>query len=282
MNRFTFYLGSHRPSWLTRSDLDVPLFYSAPTIHRLQRERRRRPTVSGARWVLDSGAFMAVTTGNPLLPWHEDPDAYGGMAARVVDEVGILPDFAAPQDFPCEPTVRAITGLSVADQQDLTTASYEWLADGFPWIPWVRVVQGWTVPEYLRHLDDYAARGVDLSADPVVGLGSVCRRGSARPVVAVVQAIQAHAVELWGRPLRLHAFGINVRALREVAHLLASSDSLAWSDTARKESIRLPGCTHEAQYCQGCPAWALAWRDKVLAAAAQPAQLDLLTLGAAA
>lgn len=273
----TFYLGTHRPVWLTWPHLaDVPLFLAASTVQTMRRDRRVGSGVSGARWAFDSGAFMANsprTGGNPDHPWHSDPDTYGGLVARVVDEIGILPDFAAPQDWPCEPGVRAVTGFTVADHHELTCDSYQWLASEFSWIAWAPVIQGWTVREYLAHMDIYAARGVDLAEASTVGLGSVCRRGSERPIVAIVEAVQARAAHRYGRLLRLHGFGLNIRALRRVAHLLASSDSLAWSDTARREHIRLPGCTHKR--CNNCAAYALVWRARVLAAISAPHQLGL-------
>lgn len=271
-----FFLGTHRPSWLF--NVGVPLFLSASTLHTLRWERRRTPLRNGSRWAFDSGAFTAnspLTGGNPNHPWHLGYQDFGGMVARVIGEIGYLPDFAAPQDLPCEPGVRAVTGFTVAIHQELTCDSYQSLAGEFEFIPWAPVLQGWETGEYLQHMAEYKRRGVDLAACGTVGLGSVCRRGSAKPIVTIVEAVQAHALELFGARLRLHGFGMNIEALRRCAHLLDSSDSLAWSDGARHGEIRLPECTHGSRFCNNCQRYALQWRDRVLAAVNEPKQLSL-------
>ncbi|WP_433474951.1 DUF7221 family queuine tRNA-ribosyltransferase-like protein [Spirillospora sp. CA-142024] len=94
--KFTFYLGTHRPGWLTF--MDVPLFISAATVHRIVRERRARNTHGCGDWAFDSGAYTANnprTGGNPAHPWHLAPDEFGGMVTRVIYEVGCPPAFAA-------------------------------------------------------------------------------------------------------------------------------------------------------------------------------------------
>lgn len=44
--------------------------------------------------------------------------------------------------------------------------------------------------------------------------------------------------------MRLHGFGLSLGALRLVGHLVSSADTQAWSYAARRQHIRLPGCTH--------------------------------------
>ncbi|MGP4027147.1 deazapurine DNA modification protein DpdA family protein [Actinomadura sp. 3N407] len=270
----TFFLGTHRPSWLTF--MDVPLFISASTIHRIVRELRRHDTHGCGIWAFDSGAYTANnprTGGNPDHPWHLPADIFGGMVTRVVEQVGIAPQFAAPQDWPCEPPVRAVTGMSTRIHQELTTDSYEYLSTEFAFIDWSPVIQGWETADYIRHLRMYADRGIDLTQATTVGLGSVCRRGSAKPVAEIVETVQAYALQQYGRMLPLHGFGLNIRALRLIGHLLASSDSLAWSDGARHDHIRLSGCTHQSRYCNNCADYAKSWYRKVVRAIEEPKQL---------
>jgi hypothetical protein len=68
---------------------------------------------------------------------------------------------------------------------------------------------------------------------------------------------------------------VSVNALRLAGHLLDSSDSQAWSATARAEQIRLPGCTHMSRPhpatgvraptdCRNCFRYALAYREEVM------------------
>ena len=79
--------------------------------------------------------------------------------------------------------------------------------------------------------------------------------------------------------LRLHGFGVKILGLARYGHLLASADSLAWSEDARRRGHPMPGCpphrpgcpprcrAHHAN-CANCLRYALHWRAaKVLAAA---------------
>lgn len=256
-----FYTGAHHPGWLTAST--IPLFLSATTLARYRSSGDRWPVrgTSGAPWAGDSGAYAALmlATDRDGHPWSADYESYGGMWLRIVDEIGCMPDFIAVQDWPCEPSVRVRTGMSVAWHQEATTDSYLQLAEGFPWLPWLPIVQGWSLPDYVRHVEAYAAAGVDLTAASRVGIGSICRRGSQRAVAAIVETLAA-------RGLRLHAFGASVNALRLVGHLLTSSDSQAWSATARREHIRLSTCTHPGD-CRNCPAYAAQYAAAATAAA---------------
>lgn len=270
-----FYLGTHRPSWLTF--VDVPLFISAPTIQRITWELRRTPYWHCPVWAFDSGAYMAnspKTGGNIHAPWNLDPDSYGSIVTRVLEQVGVPPVFAAPQDWPCEPGVRQVTGFTTFDHQELTIDSFEFLSREFYFVDWIPVLQGWRVFDYIRHMEMYEQRGINLTDAETVGLGSVCRRGSPREIIAIVEAVQAYALERYGKMLPLHGFGMNIAALRVVGHLLSSSDSLAWSQGAINDHIRLPGCTHKSQWCNNCPDYALQWYSKVLEAIDAPKQLS--------
>lgn len=273
----TFYLGTHRPLWLTTSQ--VPLFVSASTLAKYKTTGDRWPTRAASTfgsgsWALDSGAFTALaatTKHRDDHPWHLDPDSYGGMVYRFIDEIGPPPQFAAIQDWPCEPSVREATGFSVQTHQELTIDAYLWMVENFPHVNWAPVIQGWTVAEYIRHLGMYEAAGVDLSEVNTVGLGSVCRRGPVGPIVTIVETVQSYARQRYGRQLNLHGFGLKIEALRRVGHLLKSADSMAWSARARLENIRLAGCAHRGP-CNNCQRYALRWREQVLAAIAAPRQ----------
>lgn len=260
-----FYLGTHRPAWL--SGCRVPLFVSANALagYRSRGERWPVRAVGGGGWALDSGAFTALDTGSVNHPWHWDRDRFGGLVARLLDDVGPA-DFAVIQDWPCEPRVRARTGLSVYDHQMLTIENFLYLREEFGFVPWIPVLQGWAPQEYLACAQRYADAGVDVTREPLVGLGSVCRRANAAAVAAVVRALA-------GQGCRLHGFGVSLDGLRAVGHLLASADSMAWSATATRgrDNVRLPECdrlrTHRGP-CNNCLRWALRWRDKAVAAAA--------------
>jgi hypothetical protein len=243
-----FFLGTHRPGWLAR--LDVPLFVSA----RRLRGRLRLPRAMGP-WSLDSGGFSEVSL---LGRWETPAATYAAEVRRYSQEIGQLTT-AAVQDWMCEPFITRKTELSVREHQRRTIRSYLELRQLAPDLPWMPVLQGWTYDDYLRHLDEYDAAGIDLAALPLVGLGSVCRRQDTTLAEELVR-------DLHGRGLRIHAFGFKSGGLARCSRFLASADSMAWSYRARHEPIRLPGCTH--RNCANCEKFALAWRADLLASIA--------------
>lgn len=203
--------------------------------------------------------------------WETPPEVYAAEVDRWAAEVGGL-DWAAPQDWMCEPVIREKTGLTVEEHQRRTVASVVQLRQLVKTTPIIPVLQGWTLPDYLRCVDMYAAAGIDLTREPTVGLGTVCRRQSTAEAADIVRAITSLGI-------RLHGFGFKRSGLAEVGHLLTSSDSLAWSDAARRRPVRMPGCSHGKTgegTCANCPRWAMEWRwETVQAVGLPPAQMRL-------
>jgi len=251
-----FYLGAHQPHWLWRAGF--PLFVS----HR-QLTRRRHLRPASCRWALDSGGFTELSMhGRWITPAH----AYAEAVARYAAEVGRL-DFAAPQDWMCEPFILARTGLSVAGHQERTVASYLELRRLAPGLPFIPVLQGWDLADYLRCARLYAAAGIDLATVPLTGLGSVCRRQSTGQIAVIAAALARMGI-------RLHGFGVKTGGLHLYGHHLASADSMAWSYAARRLPP-LPGCAGH-QNCANCFTYATRWRARVLSGyAARGHQPDL-------
>jgi len=242
-----FYLGTHRPRWL--GWLDVPLFVSRNTLA----PRKTFPRAI-ATWALDSGGFTEI---HKHGTWHLSASAYADEVRRYATEIGGM-DWCAPQDWMCESSALAATGLDVAEHQLRTTANFLELRQALGTVV-VPVLQGWSTDDYCRHRDAYEAAGVDLESEHRVGVGSICRRNADADIGSVLVALQ---------PLRLHAFGVKGSALVRYQDQVASADSMAWSATARNSSIRLPGCSHRT--CTNCPRWALRWRETLLRRMAEP------------
>ncbi|MEV7123949.1 DUF7221 family queuine tRNA-ribosyltransferase-like protein [Kitasatospora griseola] len=261
--RTVFYLGAP-PNWA--QDSEVPLMLSANAL--MNYRLGPRSPLARCRFAVDSAGFSQVGKhGDYLL----DADGWGGMVYRLMDRFGAPPEFASCQDFMCEPQITARTGFTVAQHQEFTVDSYLYLVEQFPAAPWLPVLQGQRVEEYLEHLAMYEAAGVDLAALPLVGVGSVCRRQGTKEAGHIL-------AELAGRGLALHGFGLKVAGLRAYGHLLASADSYAWSYGARRRRVRLAECTHRAADCRTCRRYALLWRDRVLSALDAPKQLELCTI----
>lgn len=237
-----FYLGTHRPHWL--GQLDVPLFVSRRTLC-----KRSSLPVARGRWVLDSGGFTELN--QPPYSWTITTAEYAAEVLRYRDEIGNL-DWAAPMDWMCEPSVLAKTGLSVAEHQRRTIESFRDLRQRLGGLV-VPVIQGWEVGDYAQHVEAYEHAGVYLLAEPVVAIGSVCRRGQDVQIKAVVRSLARMG-------LLLHAFGVRGTALFDLSDSLVSADSMAWSFNARRARA-LPGCRH--RHCTNCQRYAVAWYQRM-------------------
>lgn len=285
MSATTFYLGTHHPGWLRRPEFaDVPLFISRNRLTTY----KTMPKALG-RWAMDSGGFTELKT---YGRWRTSVAEYVADVRRIVGGVGRMPDFIAPQDWMCEPWVvtgkhwhlkpsdpkffhgtREARGLgptgapgedeqsfdgAVRFHQERTVENFLELRAQAPDLPWMPVLQGWELIHYQQCAYMYADAGVDLAAEPIVGLGSVCRRQHTDEIWSIVSTFAFQGI-------RLHGFGVKTKGLEKYGAELVSADSMAWS-THGRHSDPLPG--HEVRHknCANCPEFALMSRQKVLAA----------------
>lgn len=255
---FRFYLGTHMPNWMADERFaDVPLFVS----RRRLEERKTLPRAVGD-WALDSGGFTELSLNGT---WLLTPKDYVAFVRRVRGEIGHLA-WAAPQDWMCEPVILEKTGRTVEQHIALTVENLLDLRALDPSLPIAPVVQGWTYADYMRCVEAYDLAGIDLAREPVVGVGTMCRRQETHEAERVLRALRRMGI-------RLHAFGAKTVGLQRYHDALASSDSMSWSYRARR-AAPLPGCSHAS--CSNCPLFALRWRENVLRRMEQPHQLDLV------
>ena len=264
-----FYLGTHEPSWLSREEVTAPLFIS---YNRLRRRKSAYPPALTS-YCIDSTGFTQLSQ---YGRWTITPEDYVGDVVRISGQAG-PPIWAAPQDHMCEPFILAKTGGTVRGHQQATVRNFSvlrrlWTESCDRVCPFIPVLQGWHPADYRTCLAMYADAGIDLDAFPAVGIGSVCRRQDSDAIHEVVEGVLEEAPDL-----KLHGFGVKVGGITRYGHLLASSDSLAWSFGARWNKTRLPGCSHAT--CANCPRYAMAWYRKVTAVASrvnpQPRQLSI-------
>jgi hypothetical protein len=244
----TFYIGTDNPAWLKR--YEGPLFVS-----RRRLQRYKTLPVAVGRWACDSGGFTEI---HKYGEWRLTSKEYAGMVTRYADEIGNL-DWAAPQDWMCEPSAVEATGLTPAIHQKNTVANFLDLRQRLGSII-VPVLQGWEHDDYLRCVAMYEKAGVDLTKEATIGLGSVCRRSADDEISAIIASLY---------PLRLHGFGMKSAAFVRNADRLVSADSLAWTWKARR-GIGLPECNGKHKCCKNCYPFAVKWRDSFLAKANQP------------
>jgi len=255
-----FYLGTHSVNWLWTADGPAHLFVS----HRRLAMRKRPFPRARRTWVLDSAGFTELSLHGQ---WQIPERDYIASTRRYRDELGGL-EWAAPQDWMCEKIIReggvdkngkviAVgTKLSVIEHQTRTIDSVLSLRAHAPDVHWAPVLQGDQPEDYLRHVDMYASRGVDLFAERIVGVGSVCRRNRVQEIVTVIR-------RLYDAGLRLHGFGVKRNGFAQLAPLLVSADSLAWSYNAKRNpDLRRPGCKHKT--CANCRKYAMWWLGETL------------------
>lgn len=205
-----FFTGLHQPA-------DARHFARACiSIHRL--ETRRKPVECESVFI-DSGAFTKLAK-HGCYP--EPVEVYAAQLHRLHTQAVVQIAVASCQDYMCEPFMLAKTGLTVLDHQRLTIERYDALVDeldrlfdGVVPFKVLPVLQGFTIADYLRHIDMYGDR---LTLGMWVGVGSVCKR-QGRP--AVIEDLLCAIKEV--RPdLRLHGFRCETDGAAKLAGSTAS------------------------------------------------------------
>jgi hypothetical protein len=249
-----FFLGTHETSWMKKTE--IPLFISRRRLART----KNAPQAQGP-WSLDSGGFTEL---NMFGKWVTPPSQYADEVQQWQERCGKM-QWAAIQDWMCEPFVLEKTGLSVQEHQARSVQSYLDLSALAPMIPWTPVLQGWNRDDYHAHVEQYRGAGVPLSTCPAVGVGSVCRRQGTQEAIDLFAELSVYG-------LALHGFGLKSLALKSpnIRNALASADSLAWSYQARRRAP-LPGCKHKS--CANCLRFALKWRAGIVERITTPLQL---------
>lgn len=285
MSGLSFFLGTGNPSWLKQAG--VPLFVSDTRLRRYKTLPR-----AIAPWSLDSGGFTQL---QKYGCWTFTPTEYVERVRKYRDKIHML-KWAAPMDEMCEPAIihggefggqhfvgtrqlldpsYALTDTElVRTHQHRTVTNFVLLRKVAPDLPIVPVIQGYSEPEYVRCINLYRDAGIDLTREPLVGLGSVCRRQNTTEIHRIVTAVRTQGVT------RLHGFGVKTLGLRRYGHLLTSADSQAWSRHLRYKGQPVCGQPHprSAKNCANCLPAALAWRQNLLTAWGNTDNRNLLDL----
>lgn len=241
------FLGTHEPTWIGRSD--APLFVSLE-----RRDRFGRRAARGG-WALDSGGFTRLHQGG----WTTEPKEYLDQVYQLADRCpGMM--WAAPQDWMCEPSAIKATGLSVIEHQRRTVDNYVALAEMDERGLVIPVLQGYAPGDHERCVALYEQAGIDVRAEPVVGVGTICRRQATDEIHSIIKALHDEGVSM-------HGFGVKIGGLSKYGPLLTSADSMAWSLAARWHTNHGHGalgstCTHRC--CNNCFVWAHEWWESLV------------------
>lgn len=210
-----FYVGLHHPNVAGKFPLS---FISINAL------RGRKSDFPCQTWIMDSGAFTEISTHGR---YRYSPEKYAAEIERW-RTCGNM-ELAVAQDWMCEPFICQKTGYSVAQHQALTVDRYDTLRSATD-APLMPVLQGFKPSEYLDCLALYGDR---LTEGMRVGVGSICKRNSHPAMIEHILTLIKQK-----RPdLKLHGFGLKLTAVARtnIANLLYSADSMAWSFAARKE-----------------------------------------------
>jgi hypothetical protein len=239
--------------------------------------RKTLPRAAGPV-LIDSAGFSELDPDDDqdgYTDWSITPRQHVQEARRYVEEIGRSTDedeagvvAIAPMDWMTERHILDATGLTCTEHLSrsvLSVLELRWLDPTLPFFP---VVQGNNVDAYRRCADMFDRAGIDLTAEPIVGVGSVCRLQSTAKIVDVFAALHHH----FGGNIRLHGFGVKKLGLARVAPGVLSADSMAGSRRGRSAGpcVHGSGAVSEAN----CPHFALDYYAGVLDAAARttPAQ----------
>lgn len=235
----TFFPGLHQPADCRHVDQLPRAFVS------VNRLRDRKSDFVVGDWIMDSGAFTELTRhGQHRL----SVDEYAAQIARWSRCGNLLA--ACTQDYMCEDIALAATEharaadfegeMAIWDHQCATVDRFGDLVAAVRALGCSTYVmpalQGFAVSDYLTCLELYEDAG-HLPTGAWVGVGSVCKRNAdPQAIVEILTAIKERRPDL-----KLHGFGLKVTALEDprVRALLATSDSMAWSDAARKMRNRI-------------------------------------------
>lgn len=273
------YLGTHMTNWLWDKRFDALFRNVVFFISRVRLAGRVSPFPKALHpYCIDSGGFSELQKHGR---WRSTPAEYVAEIRRFLAELGPeLCRWVAPQDLMCEEIVirggigrrgqvfhgtRELRGLKPGDPEQelgeavrihlrMTVDNLVELRRLAPEIKFIPVLQGNSLPDYQLCDEMYAAAGINLAAEPVVGLGSVCRRQATGEIREIVEYFA-------GKDYRLHGFGVKTLGLAQYADGLVSADSMAWSEDARY-SAPLPGHTHKN--CANCPDWAIRWHQRIV------------------
>lgn len=243
-----FYTGLHHPNHAVHFE---ECFISINVI------RKRKSDFGARNWIMDSGAFTEVSK---FGGYRYDIKEYAEQIKRW-HGCGNL-ECAVSQDYMCEPFILAKTGLNVSEHQKLTIDRYDALLDCDLPVYIMPVLQGYSIYDYLKHIEMYSDR---LNDGMRVGVGSVCKRNSSQKIIYnILSEINKNT-----NSLKLHGFGLKKTALSDyrIRKLLYSADSMAWSFAARMKG----GDANSYKE-------ALAFRDDILAICKDPYFFELGTL----
>jgi hypothetical protein len=205
----------------------VPLLLPASSWYR-QNFRSPRIAPQVCEVGVDVGGYVAMTAWGGRYPY--EPPRY----VEWIRSIDAPVTWAATMDYPCEKSVAGSSERVRQRQYQTTLRAWQFWGNyqDAPWA-WVPTVQGWDLPDYVRHANELRPLLEEMQAYYVnnahwrVGIGSLCNRVNAKDIRRIVGAL---AIELPGIPF--HLWGAKRRSVSGRSALpdqVVSVDSAAWN-----------------------------------------------------
>jgi len=174
--------------------------------------------LSPERVFIDSGGYSF------FRKWGEYPFSL----EKYLEFVDIISDLyplelVAIRDYPCEPDINRQHILTNKERIEKTVSNAVECFQSEGNYPWIPVIQGYTIEEYLYCVDLYKDVGIPLD---YIAIGSICsRKGNLHTIRRIIRSIYERT------KAKIHAFGLSLVYLKDpiIFNLLFSSDSAAWN-----------------------------------------------------
>ena len=182
--------------------------------------RTRLPDGYPDRLILDSGGYSFFSR------WGEYPfsiEKYVDLANTLKDKYPLYR--VATLDYPCEPDIDRSHLMTNEERIKKTVSNAVECIDVDRRLPWLPIIQGYTLDEYLHCVDLYQEAGI---ISDYWAVGSLCsRKGNIQRIKYLITKLKELALS----NVKVHAFGLNIPYIKDpqIFHALYSSDSAAWT-----------------------------------------------------
>jgi hypothetical protein len=159
----------------------------------LRRRKKELPKCKG-KFLMDSAGFTELSD---FGKYTFDIEEYLICVRR------FNPDYFVSMDWMCEQTILKKTGKDLWYHINSTIGNYHDMIQKMTedeikkCIP---VIQGWGIKDYLYCIERYERNGL---LAPYMGIGSICRRGSASEIAKIISIIKGELPNT-----KLHGFGV--------------------------------------------------------------------------
>jgi len=190
-----------------------------PKSNKFSLSRTNLPPDTTKRVFLDSGGFSLMSR-YPDYPFSLEE--YIDLAYHIKKKYPLTE--IATLDYPCEAEIDRTQLHTNQERMEKTVERAVECIDYDGSLPWVPVIQGYTLGEYYECIDMFDAAGID---EDYYAIGSVCsRKGHPLKIRRLITKVKKRMGDD-----RLHAFGLSLIYLKDsqIFHAIHSSDSAAWN-----------------------------------------------------